>query len=46
MNKVSNNMMLIAPTFEGQTSADEDGNYTMFWSLNGRKWSTTENIFN
>lgn len=33
------------PTFEGQTPADDNGNYTMFWSIDGQHYKTNNNLF-
>jgi len=33
------------PTFEGQTRADDDGNYAMFWSIDGQHYKTNNNLF-
>ena len=33
------------PTFEGQTRVDDDGNYTMFWSIDNKYYKTNNNLF-
>jgi len=33
------------PVFEGQTRCDDDGNYSMLWSIDGREYQTNNNIY-
>lgn len=39
-------MTLDNPQFEGQTRADEEGNYTMYFSNNGELFAYKHNLFN
>jgi hypothetical protein len=34
-----------SPKFEGQTCADDDGDYSMIWSINGKEYQTNNNLF-
>lgn len=39
-------MLLTEPKFEGQTKADKDGWYKMYWSNKGKFYFTRQNINN
>jgi hypothetical protein len=34
------------PKFVGQTPANDNGDYSMIWGINGKEYQTNNNLFN